>query len=69
VVASEEVACDRLQVRRESPDDDTVSSDADWQVYRRMARQVDPIGRNYVTVDTSEDLRPAVTKLLRLMRS
>jgi hypothetical protein len=30
---------------------------------------VDPIGRNYITVDTSEDLRPAVTKLLRLMRS
>ena len=43
--------------------------DADWHVYARMARQVDPIGRNYVTVDTSQDLRPAVTKLLRLMRS
>jgi predicted kinase len=69
VVAPEEVACDRLQVRHEGPDDDAVSSDADWQIYRRMARQVDPIGRNYVTVDTSEDLRLAVTKLLRLMRS
>ncbi|HUW96344.1 MAG TPA: ATP-binding protein [Anaerolineae bacterium] len=69
VVAPEKVACDRLQIRHETPEEDGVSSDADWQVYRRMARQVDPIGRNYVTVDTSQDLRAAVTRLLRLMRS
>jgi predicted kinase len=69
VVAPERVACDRLQIRHGTPEEDGVSSDADWQVYRRMSHQVDPIGRNYITVDTSEDLRPAVTKLLRLMRS
>jgi predicted kinase len=69
VVAPEKVASDRLQIRHDSPEEDGVSSDADWQVYRRMSRQADPIGRSYVTVDTSQDLHAAVTKLLRLMRS
>lgn len=69
VVAPEVVASERLQGRHEVRRDDRDISDADVTVLRRMARQEDPIGRNYVVVDTSRDLRPAVTKLLRLMRS
>jgi predicted kinase len=69
VVVPESVASARLQSRRESEEAVEEPSDADWRVYRRMARDVDPIGRNYVVVDTSKDLRPAVTKLLRVIRS
>jgi predicted kinase len=69
VVAPQPVATGRLQDRDEGSSDDKDVSDADLGVYRRMSRQVDPIGRNHVIVDTSQDLRPAVTKLLRLMRS
>jgi predicted kinase len=69
VVVPEAVASARLQARhnRKAPEDD--GSEADWRVYRRMARDVDPIGRSFVLVDTSRDLRPAVTKLLRMIRS
>jgi len=69
VVAPQPVATGRLQSRDEGSSDDKDVSDADLGVYRRMSRQVDPIGRNHVIVDTSQDLRPAITKLLRLMRS
>jgi predicted kinase len=68
-VAPEEVAYERLQSRREGDVDVEGVSDADWEVYRRMERKVEPIGRNYVVVDTSQDLSPAITKLLRLMKS
>ncbi len=67
-VVPEEVASKRLGVRREDDADQNDSSDADSDVYRRMARSAEPIGRNYVVVDTSKDLDPAITKLLRLMR-
>lgn len=69
VVAPEPVASGRLRSRDEASSGDKDISDADLGVYRRMSRQVDPIGRNHVVVDTSQDLRPAITKLLRLMRS
>jgi predicted kinase len=69
VVAPQPVASGRLRGRDEASGDDNDISDADLGVYRRMSRQVDPIGRNHVVVDTSQDLRPAITKLLRLMRS
>jgi predicted kinase len=69
VVVPEAVASARLQARRDQKVAEEDGSDADWRVYRRMARDVDPIGRNFVLVDTSRDLRPAVTKLLRMIRS
>jgi predicted kinase len=69
VVAPQPVASGRLHSRDEGSSDDRDISDADLGVYRRMSRQVDPIGRNHVVVDTSQDLGPAITKLLRLMRS
>jgi predicted kinase len=67
-VAPERVAHDRLRGRHEGDADDGEASDADWEVYRRMVRDVDPIGRNHVVIDTSQDLGPAITKLLRLIR-
>jgi predicted kinase len=67
-VAPEAVAHDRLSDRREGDAGDGEVSDADWEVYRRMVRDVDPIGRNHVVIDTSQDLSPAITKLLRLIR-
>jgi predicted kinase len=69
VVTPEVIAAERLSGRQQGSLDGQDFSDADETVYRRMARNEDPIGRNYVVVDTSQDLRPAVTKLLRLMRS
>jgi hypothetical protein len=68
-VAPEDVAYARLQSRREGEAGVEDVSDADWGVYRRMERRMEPIGRNYVVVDTSQDLSPAITKLLRLMKS
>jgi predicted kinase len=67
-VAPEGVASERLRGRHEESEDDRDVSDADWRVYERMARRAEPIGRNHVVVDTSQDLKPAVTKLLRLIR-
>ncbi len=69
VVSPEAVASQRLRDRQGDVKDDDDVSDADVKVYRRMSRSVDPIRRNHVVVDTSRDLRPAITKLLRLMRS
>ena len=69
VVSPEAVASQRLRHRQGDVKDDDDVSDADVKVYRRMSRSVDPIRRNHVVVDTSRDLRPAITKLLRLMRS
>jgi predicted kinase len=69
VVTPQEVVSDRLHSRHEAPQNDGDISDADWSVHQRMARRVDPIGRNYIVVDTSQDLDAAITKLLRLMRS
>ena len=69
VVSPEAVASQRLRDRQGDVKDDDDVSDADVKVYRRMSRSVDPIRRSHVVVDTSQDLRPAITKLLRLMRS
>jgi len=68
-VVPEGVAWARLGGRHDESQDDHDVSDADWEVYERMARKAEPIGRNYVVVDTSQDLKPAVTKLLRLIRA
>ncbi|MDH4208495.1 MAG: ATP-binding protein, partial [Anaerolineae bacterium] len=68
VVAPEAVASARLQGRREDGTDNEDVSDADWRVYRRMARDVEPIARSFVVVDTSRDMGRAISKLLRLLR-
>jgi predicted kinase len=68
-VVPEEVASERLRGRDEEGRDHHDISDADWRIYKRMARRAEPIGRNHVVVDTSRDLNPAITKLLRLIRT
>lgn len=69
VVAPGEVASQRLDERHQGGGDHRDMSDADRGVYQRMARNAEPIGRNYVVVDTGKDLDLAITKLLRLMRT
>ncbi len=69
IVAPEEVVSERLQSRHEEGRDHHDISDADWKVYKRMARRAEPIGRNYVVVDTSKELDIDITKLLRLIRA
>lgn len=69
VVASERVAAERLTTRHGNSGDNDDISDADWRVRRRMARSAEPIGRNYVVIDTNQDLDSAVTKLLRLIKA
>ena len=56
VVSPEAVASQRLRNRQADVTDDDDVSDADVKVYRRMSRRVDPIRRNHVVVDTSQDL-------------
>jgi predicted kinase len=41
------------------------SSDAGWPVYRRLLAAWEPIGREHLVVNTSEDIRPAVDDLAR----
>ena len=41
------------------------SSDADWQVYRRLVAAWEPMGREHLVVDTSRDIRSAVDDLAR----
>jgi predicted kinase len=68
-VAPEEVASERLRGRREQGRDHHDISEADWKTYKRMARRAEPIGRDFVIVDTSQGLDPAITKLLRLIKT
>lgn len=69
VVAPGEVASERLHRRHEEGGDGHDISDADQSVYQRMARNAEPIGRNYVVVDPGKDLDLAITKILRLIRT
>lgn len=69
VIVPEALVSARLHDRQEGKEEDEEASDADWRVYRRMARDMDPIRRNFVVVDTSKDLDESITKLLRLIRS
>ena len=43
-------------------------SDADWQVYQRMKNSVQKIRRNHFVVDTSQDIEPALDKIVREAR-
>jgi predicted kinase len=68
-VAPEETALRRLRRRHSADRDDQDTSDAVLRVHQRMARRAEPIGRNYITIDTSRDVESAITKLLRMMRA
>ena len=44
-------------------------SSADWDVYRKMFSTVEPIKRNHFVVDTSRDISPAVSKVVRVIKA
>ncbi len=62
VEAPPEVVRRRLATRTKDADD---RSDADWQVYRRMQAEVEPIRRRHFVVDGSRDITPTIDKLVR----
>lgn len=64
IVAPPEVVRERLERRlvQREPED---ISDATWGVYRRMAERQQPIRRPHLVVDTSEDIEPALEKIIR----
>ena len=62
VKAPPEIVRKRLEVRLENTDG---NSDADWDVYKRMKPRVQRISRNHFAVDTSEDITPAMDKIVR----
>ncbi len=64
VQAPPEVIYQRLKDRSEGVDIQDRSS-ADWPVYQRMSSTAEPIRRNHFVVDTSEDIAPAIAKLVR----
>ena len=61
-VAPEAVIRKRLEQRRSEGDR---TSDADWQVYRRMAQSEQRILRPHLCVDTSQDIQEAVCRIVR----
>jgi len=41
------------------------ASDADWSVYEKMKSEVEKIRRHHIVVDTSQDIEPAIEKIVR----
>ncbi len=64
-VASEQVVRERLERRTAKAEG---SSDADWQVYRRMSESEQRIRRPHLCVDTTHDVEDAVQKVMRAIR-
>jgi len=62
--ASPAVVHERLQTRQKGPQPQDLS-DAGTEVYERMQRDVEPIGRPHISVDTSADIEPAIAAILR----
>jgi len=53
---------ERLEKRQEAASE---KSDADWQVYEKMKASVEKIQRKHYVVDTSQDISPAVERIVR----
>jgi len=64
-IAPEQVIRERLEQRKSKWRDSI--SDADWQVYRRMAKNEQRISRSHLCIDTSQDIDHAVRKVLRAL--
>ncbi len=62
VEAPPQVVRRRLETRTKDAD---VRSDADWEVYRRMQAEAEPIRRRHLVVDSSGDITPAIDKVVR----
>jgi uncharacterized protein len=58
--ASQEQVLQRLELRKRVP---AGSSDADWDVYVRLAASQEPIAREHVSLDTTRDLSDALRQL------
>jgi len=65
--APEEVVRERLARRKERIDEQDVS-DADWNVYKRMRRRQQGFRRNFLVIDTSDDIDAAIAKIIRMAR-
>jgi predicted kinase len=63
--APQEEVLRRLEQRKRQPDG---SSDADWEVYQRLAVSQEPIARNHLSLDTTEDVSDALHQLEQLIR-
>ncbi|MBI5034545.1 MAG: AAA family ATPase [Chloroflexi bacterium] len=63
-IAPDHVVRERLQRRLENHDPVDLS-DADWNVHESLKAELEPIRRAYLVVDTSQDLEPAICKILR----
>lgn len=50
---------------RSAGHDPSNNSDANWQIYKKLSRHVDPIRENHFTVDTSRDIRPVIAKIVK----
>jgi predicted kinase len=66
VEAPAELVYQRLQVRRADTED---WSDADWGVYQRLRPEEEKIRRRHYVVDTSRDIGPVISKIVREIRS
>ncbi len=62
--ASPAVVHERLQARVKGLHSQD-PSDAGPEVYERMQRDVEPIGRPHISVDTSADIEPAIAAILQ----
>jgi predicted kinase len=62
--APPELVYERLEGRRNSADS-AGNSDADWEVYRKMKPRVEKISRKHYVADSSRDISPVLTKIIR----
>jgi predicted kinase len=64
--APEEVVKERLESRKQECGQ---KSDADWEVYRKMAAQAEKIRRPHITIDTSKGMEPFIEKIVQEIRN
>jgi len=64
VEAPPELVYQRLKARSNGEDSGN-SSDADWEVYRKMKPTVQKISRRHYAVDSSRDITPVLDKVVR----
>ena len=65
VEAPPQMVKERLDEKEEGLAEERSHSSADWQVYQRMKPSSQPIRRNHFAVDTSQDITPALDKVVR----
>jgi predicted kinase len=66
--ASEEVIKQRLDSRKRGSDPKD-KSDADWTIYKKMIKDQQKVGRNFISADTSGDVAPVINKVIRMIKN